>query len=168
MKKLILTVLTSILTISFCFSQDTLKMKSSENLQAKILEVTPTEIKYKRFDNLSGPIFTILKSNVLMILYENGTKDIFAEEEQNQTVTMSDEISDSLFFQGQEDALTHYRGYKGAGTGTLIASLVSPLVGLIPAVACSSTPPDKSTLNYQRESLMNKPDYANGYKRKSK
>lgn len=38
MKKLILTVLTSIFTISFCFSQNTLKMKSSENIQAKILE----------------------------------------------------------------------------------------------------------------------------------
>lgn len=37
-----------------------------------------------------------------MILYGNGAKDIFAEEEQHETVTMTDEISDSLFFKGKK------------------------------------------------------------------
>ena len=35
-----------------------------------------------------------------------------------------------------------------AGGGTLIASLVSPLLGLIPAIACSSSTPKDSKLDY--------------------
>lgn len=77
MKKIIFTVLTSILSMAFCCSQDIITNKTSEDISAKVLEVTTSEIKYKKFDYLNGPTFTILKSNVLMIRYENGTKDIF-------------------------------------------------------------------------------------------
>lgn len=55
--------------------------KTSEEIIAKVLEVTPTEIKYKKFDYQSGPIFTILKSEVLMIRYEKGPSDIFKESQ---------------------------------------------------------------------------------------
>jgi len=168
MKKLIFTVLTSIFTMTLCFSQDIITKKSSEDIQAKVLEVTTTEIKYKKFDNLNGPTFTILKSDVLMVRYENGTKDIFNEEKKNETVSTPTQISGALFIQGQTDASRYYKGYKGAGTGTLIASLVSPLVGLIPAIACSSTQPKEINLNYPNAELMKNPEYYNGYTQKSK
>ncbi len=168
MKKLIFTVLTSIFTMTLCFSQDIITKKSSEDIQAKVLEVTTTEIKYKKFDNLNGPTFTLLKSDVLMVRYENGTKDIFNEEKKNETVSNPTQISGALFIQGQTDASRYYKGYKGAGTGTLIASLVSPLVGLIPAIACSSTQPKEINLNYPNAELMKKPEYYNGYIQKSK
>lgn len=77
MKKMIFTALVSIFTITIAFSQDIITKKSGEDIQAKVLEVTTTEIKYKKFDNQNGPTFIILKSDVLMIRYENGTKDIF-------------------------------------------------------------------------------------------
>lgn len=168
MKKLIFTVLTSIFTISICFSQDIITKKTSEDIQAKVLEVTTTEIKYKKFDNQNGPTFTILKSDVLMVRYENGTKDIFNEEKKNETVSTPTQSSGDLFIQGQTDASRYYKGYKGAGTGTLITSLVSPLVGLIPAIACSSTQPKEINLNYPNADLMKKSDYYNGYTQKSK
>ena len=87
MKKLILTVLTAIFTVSISFSQDLLTKKSGEDIQAKVLEVTTTEIKYKKFDNQSDPTYTILKSDVLIVRYKNGTKDIFTEEKKNETVS---------------------------------------------------------------------------------
>jgi hypothetical protein len=43
MKKLIFTVLTSVFTISICFSQDIITKKTGEDIQAKVLEVTTTE-----------------------------------------------------------------------------------------------------------------------------
>ena len=168
MKKIIFTILTSIFTMSFCFSQDIITKKTSDDIQAKVLEVTTTEIKYKRFDNPDGPIFTILKSEVLMVRYENGTKDIFIEEKRNETVSTPNPSSGDLFTQGQLDASKYYNGYKGAGTGTLITSLVSPLVGLIPAIACSSTQPKEINLNYPNADLIKKSDYFNGYTQKSK
>jgi len=168
MKQLILIVLASTITLSSCFSQDIITKYSGEDIQTKVVELTTTEIKYKKFDNLDGPTFTILKSDVLMIRYENGTKDIFIEERKIETVSKPTQSSGDLFIQGQTDASRYYKGYIGAGTGTLITGLVSPLVGLIPAIACSSTQPKEINLNYPNADLMKDIDYYNGYTQKSR
>jgi len=72
-----------ILIISFLAievkAQDLIILKNGDEAQAKVLEVTAAEIKYRRFDNPEGPIYTINKSEVFLIKYENGTKDIFNE-----------------------------------------------------------------------------------------
>ena len=64
MNKIILTTLLSVFTAYLGFSQDIITKKSSEDIQAKVTEITTTEIKYKKFDNQSGPNFIILKSDV--------------------------------------------------------------------------------------------------------
>jgi hypothetical protein len=77
MKKIILATLTVIFTLGICFAQDVIIKKSGEDIQAKVLEVSQTEVMYKEFANQNGPTLTMLKSDVLMVRYENGTKDIF-------------------------------------------------------------------------------------------
>ena len=82
MKKAIFTTLAIVFIISNCFSQDTITFRSLEEVQAKVFEITSTDIKYKKFDNPNGPVFIILRSDVLSIRYENGTKDIFNTEKE--------------------------------------------------------------------------------------
>lgn len=169
MNKVILTTLTTIFTLTFCFSQDIMTKKSGVDIPAKVLEIGQTVIKYKKFDNQEGPTYTIKKSEVLMVRYENGTNDIFDEEETIEKISSIDLLSSGdLFILGQSDASRYYRGYKGAGTGTLIIGLISPLVGLIPAIACSSTQPKEINLSYPNSELMRKADYYHGYTQKSK
>lgn len=77
MKKLSLFLL---LFTSICFasfSQDMIVKKNAEELKAKVLEVTDSDIKYKKFDNQEGPTYTIKKAEVLFIKYQNGDKDVF-------------------------------------------------------------------------------------------
>jgi len=62
-------------------AQDTLSMRSGENILVKVIEVGTSEVKYKKIDNLNGPVFSMLKSDLLMIKYENGTKEDFSKEE---------------------------------------------------------------------------------------
>ncbi len=96
--------------------------------------------------------------------YENGTKDIFNDEKKNETAVTITQTTTDLFAQGKNDANIYYKGFKGAGTGTLLTTMLgSPLLGLIPAIACSSTAPDNSNLSYPSAELMKKADYANGY-----
>lgn len=57
-------------------AQDVIVFRNGEEVQVKVSEVTPGEIKYHRFDNLSGPLYTIGRDDVFMIKYENGTKDV--------------------------------------------------------------------------------------------
>jgi len=134
LRKIILSLFTTVLSFTFCYSQDAITKKSGEDIQAKILEVGQTEIKYKKFDNLEGPTFTMPKSDILLVRYENGTKDIFNEENKPAAAVSS---SGDFYIDGKNDASKYYKSYKAAGTGTLITGLLSPLVGLIPAVACS-------------------------------
>ena len=165
MKKIFLTMLTLIFAFTLCFSQDLITKKSGEDIQAKISEVNQTDIRYTKFDNPNGPIFTILKSDILMVRYANGTKDIFNEENKTDATGSSAD----LYRDGQTDAAKYYRGYKGAGTGTLLSGLlVSPLLALIPAIACSSADPKESNLDYPNSELMKKSEYNNGYTQKAK
>ena len=59
------------------FSQDTLYTTEGKMIAGKVLEVTPDEIKYKQASNLDGPTYVINKSDVVLIEYKNGVKDIF-------------------------------------------------------------------------------------------
>lgn len=174
MKKIIISLFLSLFTLSICFSQDTITLKTSEDIKAKVLEVSPTEIKYKRFDNLEGPVHIVFVADVLMIRYENGTKGIFnVEKAELSTTTAETTVStpvstENLFYKGQNDAVRYYNGYKGAGTGTLVVSLLSPIAGLIPAILCSASAPKERNLNYPDAQLMSKDEYYTGYKFKAK
>lgn len=58
------------------FSQDQLFKKDNTKLEVKILEINPTEIKYKLFNYEDGPIITVLKSEVALIIYKNGMHEV--------------------------------------------------------------------------------------------
>jgi hypothetical protein len=58
-------------------AQDIITLRSGEDVKSKIEEVGTNEVKYKKYENLSGPTYTMSKSDIFMIKYENGTKDIF-------------------------------------------------------------------------------------------
>jgi hypothetical protein len=75
-----LTVLFTLIITLKLATQDIITKKNGDDVKSKVIEITFTEIKYKRFDNLEGPIFTLPKSEILIIRYENGSKDIFNQE----------------------------------------------------------------------------------------
>jgi hypothetical protein len=61
-------------------SQDIIILKNGGELKAKVLEVSPDMVKYKKWDNQDGPSYSESKANITMIKYQNGTKDIFSGE----------------------------------------------------------------------------------------
>ncbi|MEJ8757389.1 hypothetical protein WG947_10300 [Pontibacter sp. H259] len=78
MKKTLVTLL-ALFVVLACQAQDILVKRNGDELQVKVQEITLTEVKYKRFDYLEGPLISILKSEVFMIKYENGTKTVLTE-----------------------------------------------------------------------------------------
>ncbi len=59
-------------------AQDVIVKKDGSTILSKVLEVGQEEIKYKKFDNLDGPTYTIQKSELQTINYQNGAKDTFS------------------------------------------------------------------------------------------
>ena len=62
---------------------DTLKLKNGEEIKAKVLEISQTEIKYKKCDNLTGPAYVLPKSDVLKIKYSTGAIEIINSTKTN-------------------------------------------------------------------------------------
>jgi len=53
-------------------AQDLIVLRDGDIIEAKVTELSPAEIRYKRFDHLDGPTIVIPANNVLSIRYENG------------------------------------------------------------------------------------------------
>lgn len=79
-------------------AQDIITKSNGDELAVKVLEVNPDNLKYKLWDYMDGPTYTISKSEILLVKYENGHKDVFANKEsatatvekRNETVTVTD------------------------------------------------------------------------------
>ena len=78
MKRIIILLSISISFLN-TFSQDTIFTQKGEVILSKVIEVLPTEIKYKNFNNLDGPLYTVGISDINKIVYENGSVDVFHE-----------------------------------------------------------------------------------------
>lgn len=58
-------------------AQDIIIKKNAEEIKAKILEIGESNVTYKKFSNPNGPSYTIPKSHIFMIKYQNGEKETF-------------------------------------------------------------------------------------------
>jgi len=60
-------------------SCDIIFLKDGQEIKAKLIEITLSEIKYKLFEYLDGSTITAAKSDVYVIFYANGTREVFNE-----------------------------------------------------------------------------------------
>ena len=75
MRKLIILLSFVSLDVS---AQDVIVKKDGSTILSKVLEVNQNDIKYKKHSNKNGPTYTINKSDIISINYENGEKDTFS------------------------------------------------------------------------------------------
>ena len=197
MKVSTITIFTMLFfSINICFSQDIIFKKNKAFIQAKIIDSNATEIIYKQYFNQNGPTYIIFKSELLKIHYENGKlenyKDYVRPPIQNQYSVTEDkkipaqnnEINSNTetksvpwenkdidyYYEGVSDAEKYYQDYKGASTFTYIVSAIPGagiIIGLVPSVIFSSTPPPNENLNYPNEKLMTNANYHSGYTMKA-
>lgn len=133
-------------------AQDIIFFKNGNELKTKVTEVTNEEVKYKKYTNLNGPNYSSPANEISMIKYENG-----------ETVTMKENLSinpsnpssnngiadlhaitstNADSSKGYSDGFKNYKNYREAGTGTFATTVFAgAIVGLIPAIACSTTKP---------------------------
>ncbi len=60
-------------------AQDLITLRDGTDIEGKVLQVSPDEIKYKRADNSDGPLFVLPVEEVLMVRYANGTSQMFEQ-----------------------------------------------------------------------------------------
>lgn len=80
MKRFEVFCIISILMLIFpatIFSQDTIFFTKQSPLVVKVTEIENTKVKYRKFENLEGPVYSVEKSEIASIHYKNGTVDSF-------------------------------------------------------------------------------------------
>jgi hypothetical protein len=162
-------------------AQDLITTRSGEDIKGRVIEIGLTEVKYHPQEGPEEAVSTIPKENILLIRYEDGGKEIFAQAappvpnfipgragETNSGGIVSPLNNTSMFLRGQIDAKRYYRGYREAGTVSLIGTLLlGPVFGLIMPLAIASSTPNVARLNYPSEGLMRNQEYAQGYVRQA-
>ena len=118
------TVITPIETVERTYQQercDTIILKSGRSLVGKVEEIGLTEIKYRNCTNLNGPIISIAKSSASVILFSNGSHEIFT-------------VDDPAFQSNNatNTGNTDERQVEGFGIAGLAAGVVGLLIGGIP------------------------------------
>ena len=71
-------------------AQDVIVKNDQTTVMSKVLEITSTEIKYKKWSNQDGPTYSISRSEVLSINYENGEVEKFSDNATNQPKASQD------------------------------------------------------------------------------
>jgi len=87
----IITINTAFLFFLFAsgktaFAQDLLILKSGKEIKVNIIEESSTIVKYREFENPTGPLFSIGKDKVASIQYKKGSKEAMqnkAKEKEN-------------------------------------------------------------------------------------
>jgi len=59
----------------FVFAQDILIMKSGKELKVNIVEESGDIIKYREFENPTGPLYSVRKENVAEVKYKKATRE---------------------------------------------------------------------------------------------
>lgn len=184
MKKLLLTsaILVCMQTL---FCQDVIYLKDGSEIKARIIELTNETIKYRRYDQLDGPLRNILLPEVLMIIYEDGTRETMKLEDKPAIQTQKQDnfqhykepaelyigktSNQDLCFQGQQDAFRYYKGYKEAASWTIAATLLGgAIIGVIPAIACSTAEPQSHTFTMPDPELLKNSTYYQCYSQEAK
>lgn len=81
MKKFLLSLFAMFLGF-VAYSQDIIVTNDGNKIEAKVTEVEVEVIKYKKFGDNDGPTYTMKKTEIATILYENGNVDVFKKEQQ--------------------------------------------------------------------------------------
>jgi hypothetical protein len=151
------------LTMVVCYSQDMITTKSGEDIKAKVLEITFHEVKYKKAENIEGPTYTISKSDILLIRYENGSKDIFNQEEMIEKKEIKNYITvldKRYFFNGEpikrkkigeilyqdEQARKIYKKSQSYKTGAIIGGSIGVTLATLSLI--------QNIMNFGQESKM--------------
>ena len=126
MKKLLL-LFTALVSSVCTFAQDVIVTMDAKKIEAKITEVSKSEIKYKKFDYQDGPTFILSTDDIVTIIYANGEVVLYnnKEEQKEKEAVAKANAMGSLFGQsgnasgdGQRGNLVG-RGVTGGNSWTL-------------------------------------------------
>jgi hypothetical protein len=93
MKKILLLLM--LFSTTMVYAQDVIVKNDGSTIICRVSEVGTSEVKYKKFSNLDGPLYSISVDDVQNINFENGEKENF--EDKNNSFDSQTSTNKNLF-----------------------------------------------------------------------
>ncbi|MBO6075280.1 MAG: hypothetical protein J6P74_09150 [Paludibacteraceae bacterium] len=94
MKKIVSLLFAACVAVG-AFAQDLIITRDGQRLEAKVLEVSNAEVKYKEFNNQDGATFILRADEINTVVFENGSVKVFnapsQTQSQNQTLSQAND-----------------------------------------------------------------------------
>ena len=87
MRNIFIFIMASVF-LSTVNAQDIIIKKDGESIVSKIYEIGLNEIKFKKINNLEGPLYIVSKKEVYKIIFSNGTEEII--DKKTKTVSLEE------------------------------------------------------------------------------
>jgi hypothetical protein len=164
-KALLLPLLTLLLQVAL--AQDVILKLDGEEIPARVLEITLEAIRYQHpADSLQADTLHVPRTEVFMIRFANGTKEVFSENlPENQVPEEQPLRPDQMYLKGQHEALRYYKG-SGAMWGAAASSLFWPY-GLAGAIVIGGVPPRINPVNVSDIRLLRDANFVRGYEKQA-
>ena len=113
-------------------AQDIIILRNGDEIKSIIMEVNINDIKYKKYENPEGPSYTVNKSELIKIKFENGTQEVFNQTSNNKK-NLETENSTYDVYRKKEKPVYNYKisGFINISEIDLIKSFAN----LIPDIA---------------------------------
>lgn len=146
-------------------AQDTIYLANESTILAKATKFandTVFFIKYPTATLKDSSLYHVLGKEVTKIKYANG---LVYEVTKASPIRETPIVSSKTYQQGFADSQVNYTDYKDAALGTLVTTAVGGMfLGLVPTVACASSPPKVENLGIAPDSPVLKDQaYMAGY-----
>lgn len=150
-------------SVQYCYSQDVIHKKNGEVLQVQIIATSNTDITYMtKTKSNNDTLVTIDKNEITSFRRANENTESAEKKE------LTEEEKLALFEEGKMDADIYYTRYKRPGTLVLVTSLISPIIGLVPAIVSSATPVRDQNKCYPQSKKPRTEEYYSGYAMRAK
>lgn len=107
-------------------SCDVLVFRDGTEILSKITEISEQQVRYKRCDNLEGPTYVSDKSDLFMIKYGNGTREVMKAPAPKTTIINPAPSSDKNF-----DKTARYKYDEPSSANFALISGITAILSLI-------------------------------------
>lgn len=98
--KRLLFVLAFVCAAQMLVAQDVIVTRQAERIDAKVMEVSESEVKYKKTSNPDGPMFVLSTEKIASILYANGEVQVFEQQPKTEPVEKQQPVTDRKIKKG--------------------------------------------------------------------
>ena len=145
MNRVLISILITLFSTIMCYAQDIITLKDGTDIKAIVTEVGSNEIRYKDFENQSGPVYVLMKSEIFRIRYDSGKQDLFSEYSPQKDIMTYNPWSGKVSINGETipNDLTYFYFSPYAenqfkkGKRMSLAGVISTGIGAPLTIACT-------------------------------